>query len=240
MNDTTFFVSDIHFGLESAQREKTKETRFVEFLKYCAENTSRLFILGDLFDYWFEYRRVVQKGYFRTFNYIYELTSNGTEVNFIIGNHDFMHRNYFESDLGVRILPDEYSCELGGRKFFLAHGDGMVPNDKGYKMLKKVIRNKKIQNLYSFLHPDFGVWLAGLTSRKSRNYTGEKDYGEQDGLADSAKKLIEKGYDYVLFGHSHRRVNAVYQTGKYINLGSWLDSPCYAKFDGSDLKIIDW
>lgn len=235
-----FFVSDLHFGLLDRDSEKQREKEFVEFLKYCNGKIDKLFILGDLFDYWFEYKRVIQKGYFRTFTALQNLVDAGIEVHYFIGNHDFMHRDFFEKTIGVILHEKELEINLDGKKFFLGHGDGLVENDLGYKILKSILRNKIIQKLYSFFHPDFGIWLASSSSKKSRDYTTEKSYGKIDGLFETAKKKIEEGFDFVLFGHSHIKRQAKYKDGEYINLGTWLSKPCYAEFDGNKLKIIEW
>lgn len=237
---TSFFVSDLHFGLLDREDENIRERKFVEFLQFCKGRTDKLFILGDLFDYWFEYKRVVQKGYFRTFTALQDLVESGVEVHYFIGNHDFMHRDYFEKEIGVHVYEDAINLDLDGKKFFIGHGDGLVENDLGYKILKKVLRNKSIQKLYSLFHPNFGIWLASLSSKKSRDYTTEKSYGENDGLFNTAKKKIDKGMDYVLFGHSHTRINEKYKNGQYVNLGTWLSRPCYAQYKDDKLEIIDW
>lgn len=237
---TSYFVSDLHFGLLGREEEIDRERKFVEFLEYCKTNTNKLFILGDLFDYWFEYKRVIQKGYFRTFTALQDLVENNIEVHYFIGNHDFMHRDFFEKELGVIVHEDVIDIELDEQKFFLGHGDGLVANDLGYNILKKILRNKSLQKLYSLFHPDFGIWLASSSSKKSRDYTTEKSYGEIDGLYEAAKKKIDEGYDFVLFGHSHIRRNEIYKDSHYINLGTWLSRPCYGKFKNNKFSIIDW
>ena len=236
----SFFISDLHFGLLDNTSEKLREREFVEFLNFSVGKIDKLFILGDLFDYWFEYKRVVQKGYFRTFTALQNLVESGIEVHYFIGNHDFMHRDFFEKEIGVVLHEKELQIELNGKKFFLGHGDGLVENDLGYKILKSILRNKFIQKLYSIFHPDFGIWLASSSSKKSRDYTTEKSYGKVDGLFESAKKKIDVGFDYVLFGHSHIRREESYKNGKYLNLGTWLSKPCYAKFENDEIEIIEW
>lgn len=237
---TSFFVSDLHFGLLDEEQENIRERKFVEFLQFCNGTTDKLFILGDLFDYWFEYKRVVQKGYFRTFTALQDLVDAGVEVHYFIGNHDFMHRDFFEKIIGAHVYEDAINLELEGKKFFIGHGDGLVENDLGYKILKSVLRNKSIQKLYSLLHPNFGIWLASSSSKKSRDYTTEKSYGENDGLFNTAKKKIDSGFEHVIFGHSHTRKNEIYENGQYVNLGTWLSRPCYAQFKDDKLEIIDW
>ncbi len=237
---TAFFVSDLHFGLLSKIEEKEREIKFVKFLEYIAKDATQLFIVGDLFDYWFEYERVIQKGYFRTFTALQNLTDAGIKVHYIIGNHDFMHRDFFDKELGVKVYENPIKITLEGKKFFIAHGDGLVKKDFGYKILKKILRNKTAQKFYSLIHPDLGIWLASSTSRKSRNYTSEKNYGETDGMFLTAEKLLAKGFDFVVFGHSHKKKEIEINDGKYINLGTWLTKPYYGKFINGKFDVMEW
>jgi len=240
VNNSYLFISDIHLGLQSKAIENRKERLLVKFFKFAEDNCKELFIVGDLFDYWFEYKRVYQKGFFRTLTAMQDLTEKGIKVHYIIGNHDFMHRNFFKDEIGAVMYEEPISLTLEDKKFFIGHGDGMVKNDLGYKILKKVLRNKSIQRFYSWLHPDIGVAIASSTSKTSRDYTTKKDYGEEDGLFDAAKNKIDEGYDYVLLGHLHRRCFLNYKNGYYVNLGSWLDSPCYGVFRNNKFEIVDW
>lgn len=240
MNKTYLFISDIHLGLQSKEIENKKERLLVKFLEYAKVNCDELFIVGDLFDYWFEYKRVYQKGFFRTLTALQDLAESGVKVHYFIGNHDFFHKDFFEKEIGVKLYQDGDEFVLNNKKFFIAHGDGLVSNDTGYNILKKILRNKFTQFLYGLIHPDLGVGLATFTSRSSRDYTTKKDYGEQDGLFDAAKKRIAMGFDYVIFGHLHKKCFEKYKTGFYINLGSWIDSPCYGEFtDKFEIKNLE-
>ena len=234
------FISDIHLGLQAKEQEKEKEKALVRFLNFAGENGTELFIVGDLFDYWFEYRRVYQKGFFRTLTALQDLTNSGVKVHYFIGNHDFMHRDFFTDEIGVELHKDGIVRELDGKKFYIAHGDGLVKNDLGYNILKKILRNRTLQIFYSLIHPDIGVALASHTSKTSRDYTSKKDYGEVDGLFEAAKCKIDEGFDYVLFGHLHKRIYENYKQGYYINLGSWLSAPCYGVFKDNKFEIVDW
>lgn len=240
MNNSYLFISDVHLGFQSPDEEKVKERLLVRFLEFARDNCTELFIVGDLFDYWFEYKRVYQKGFFRTLTALQDLTEHGIKLHYLIGNHDFMHGDFFKKEIGAELYEDGFEKVLNGKRFYIAHGDGLVKNDYGYLMLKKVLRNKGIQKLYSFIHPDLGVSLASRTSKQSRQYTSKKDYGEIDGLFESAKKFIDDGYDYVLFGHLHRRIYQKYKQGTYVNLGSWLTQPCYGIFKNNEFEIVDW
>ena len=239
MDKKYLFISDVHLGLQSKEIEEKKEKLLVKFLNEVAPDSDELFIVGDLFDYWFEYKYVYQKGFFRTLTALKDLTDKGVIVHYFIGNHDFMHLNFFTDEIGTILYEEAVEFVLNGKKFFIAHGDGMVKNDFGYKILKSILRNKKIQWLYSWLHPDIGVGLAKFSSRSSRDYTAKKDYGKVDGLFETAKNKIDNGFDYVLFGHEHIRKDLPYKNGRYINLGFWLDAPCYAKYEKNNFEIID-
>lgn len=239
MDKTYFFISDLHLGLQSKEEERTKENLLVKFLQFAKDNCDELFIVGDLFDYWFEYKRVYQKGNFRTLAALQDLTEKGIKVHYFIGNHDFFHKDFFEKEIGVQLYHDAENFILNGKKFFIGHGDGLVKNDLGYNILKKILRNRFIQWLYGLIHPDLGVAIASRTSKSSRDYTAKKDYGEEDGLFEAAKLFIDQGNDYVLFGHLHKRCFYNYKQGIYVNLGSWIDNPCYGKFT-EKFEIIDW
>ncbi len=240
MNKKYLFISDVHLGLQSRDEENKKERLLVKFLEFARHNCDELFIVGDLFDYWFEYRRVYQKGFFRTLTALQDLTENGIKLHYFIGNHDFMHRDFFSTEIGAVIYEKPIDIVLNNKKFFIGHGDGLVKNDFGYKILKAIFRNKFIQGLYSIIHPDLGINIASRTSRSSRNYTSQKSYGEGDGLFDAAKLKIDEGFDFVLFGHLHKRCFINYKHGTYINLGSWLTEPCYGAFLNDKFEIVNW
>ena len=239
MNKTYLFISDIHLGLFKPEEEKEREKLLLKFFSFAKDSCDELFIVGDLFDYWFEYKRVIQKGFIRTLAALAELTECGKRVHYIIGNHDFLHGDFFEKEIGAELYHDPIIMTLNGKKFFMAHGDGLVKNDTGYKILKKILRNKFLQRIYSMVHPDLGIKIASKTSKTSREYTTNKHYGQIDGLLETAKQKIDEGYDYVIFGHSHSQAFEKYKDGFYINLGTWLDKPCYGKFSDT-FEIIEW
>lgn len=238
MNKHYLFISDVHLGLQSKEIEKAKERKLVEFLNFAKTNCDELFIAGDLFDYWFEYRRVYQKGYFRTLTALQDLVEAGVKVHYFIGNHDFFHNGFFEKEIGLILYQNPAEFRLNDKRFFIGHGDGLVKNDLGYNILKVILRSRFTQFLYSLVHPDLGVALASHTSKSSRDYTTKKDFGEEDGLFEAAKNKIDEGYDYVLFGHLHQKQFLQYKNGYYINLGSWISKPCYGKFSDK-FEIID-
>jgi UDP-2,3-diacylglucosamine hydrolase len=151
-----------------------------------------------------------------------------------------MHRDFFAAEIGCKMYEDGVERVIEGKKFFIAHGDGLIKNDYGYNILKKILRNKTLQEVYSWVHPDIGVSLASKSSKTSRDYTTKKDYGEADGLMDAARLKIDEGFDYVLFGHLHQKRFELYHNGCYINLGSWLDQPCYGLYKDKKFEIVDF
>ena len=239
MDKTYFFISDIHLGLRSYEDEKIKEKLLLKFLKYSITECDELFIVGDLFDHWFEYKYVIQKGFIKTLSALSEFHDKDKKIHYLIGNHDFLHRDFFETEIHAILYKNPIDINLNGKKFFIGHGDGLVQNDFGYKILKGILRNRFLQKAYSIVHPDLGIKIAGLTSRTSRDYTTQKKYGAKDGLFETAKVKINEGYDYIIFGHSHERAFLNYKNGIYINLGAWLDKPCFGKFTNK-FEIIEW
>ncbi len=236
--DKIYFISDLHLGTGSAESNLERESILVQFLAGLPKGSS-LVIVGDLFDYWFEFRQVYQRGFFRTLNAIYECTARGVDVHYLIGNHDFFHRDFFSKELGVNLIEDHLILLSNGCRVFTAHGDGYVKNDHGYRILKAVLRNKTVQFFYGLIHPDLGLWIARSTSKGSRHYTGQKDYGKVDGLVEAAEQKMKEGYDFVIFGHSHKRKFVECGEGHYVNLGSWLDKACFGVLENKDFTITD-
>jgi UDP-2,3-diacylglucosamine hydrolase len=239
VDKTYFFISDIHLGLRSYEDEKLKEKLLLKFLRYSIKECDELFIVGDLFDHWFEYKHVIPKGFIRILSALAEFHDNKKKIHYLIGNHDFLHRDFFETEINAILYRDPIDVSLNGKKFYIGHGDGLVQKDFGYKILKGILRNRFLQKAYSIVHPDLGIKIARLTSRTSRDYTTQKKYGEKDGLFETAKVKIDEGYDYIVFGHSHQRAFINYRNGIYINLGAWLEKPCFGKFTNK-FEIIDW
>jgi UDP-2,3-diacylglucosamine hydrolase len=237
-----YFLSDVHLGYYERAKDKDLETRFIKCLQNIKNDCDSLILLGDIFDYWFEYRRVIPAFYYRTLAELADISNLGIQVEYLMGNHDFGHRSFFENELGIKIIKEDIERIYNGKRFYLSHGDGKSYNDNGYLMLRKILRNTTCQKLYSMLHPDIGIKLALNSSRTSRQYTGGKKYGETDGMHDFAKQKICEGYDYVIMGHRHIVERTEYNEnghkGEYINLGCWLKDAHIGRFDGSNFELI--
>jgi len=236
-----YFISDCHFGLQDRQKEREKESQLFSFLDEIQEDAGELYILGDLFDYWFEYKHVMPKGFHRILTRLEQFTDNSIPVHLIVGNHDFWVGKRFTEETGVHIYYDPLSVTLNGKKFFLHHGDGLNEGDKGYKILRSVLRNKINIFLYRLLHPDLGISLAKKSSRTSRNnHSATGLSAEQSALRSFATKQLSNGYDYVIMGHHHTPEQLSIGNRQYINLGDWITHYSYAVFDGHELKLLKW
>ncbi len=232
-----YFVSDIHFGFRKRSEDRVVEQKFVSLLKNILPEDT-LVIVGDLFDYWFDYRKVIPAPFFNVLTALDSLSKSGSKIIYLIGNHDFGHYRFFRDELNIEPIETDLTIEFYGKKFYLSHGDGKSYNDFGYKIIKIFMRNKFLQSLYRFVHPDFGIWLASGSSRKSRHYTETKDYSKRDGMKDFAFKKIDEGYDFVIMGHRHKLYEVSYKHGKYINLGEWIKNPHYGIFDGEEFRML--
>ena len=235
-----YFISDAHLGLGSKEAEREKESRLIAFLEHIKHDASQLFIVGDLFDAWFEYRTVMPKGFYRLFAKFDELIQHGITIHYLAGNHDFWMRNFFSDELGIKTYPDGFETTIDGKRIYIHHGDGLSNNDTGYKILKKLLRSPACIWLYSWVHPDIGVLLASSTSKKSRHYTSTKDYSNNDGMTVFAKNKFEEGVDIVILGHRHKPVCETIGQGTYINLGDWITHNTYAELDRGIITLHEW
>jgi UDP-2,3-diacylglucosamine hydrolase len=236
-----YFISDVHLGLEDPGTEALKQRRLLSFLGHVSSDASHLFILGDLFDAWIEYRTVVPRGFHRVLARLHDLAEGGVEIHFLAGNHDFWIRDHLSGDLGIKTHREAFGIELNGKKLYLHHGDGLDPRDRGYLFLRKVLRNRLSIWLFSWLHPDIGVALARSSSRASRGYTSAKEYGGDDWMRRAAAGLIGEGYHAVIMGHRHVPCETAVGAGTYLNLGDWITHNTYARLspDGT-LSLQTW
>jgi len=237
---STFFISDAHLGLGDSRQEKRKEDRLLSFLRFIRPAAKGLFILGDLFDFWFEYATVIPKGYHRTLAALQEFTDGGIPVHYLEGNHDFWIRDFFSKELGMTVYRDPFEIAVDGKRLYLHHGDGLAQKDLGYRIIKPILRNSMSIWLYRWLHPDIGVRIAKGLSRKSRAYTGQKDFGEEDGMLRFATSKIESGIDIVMMGHRHKPVKVDIGRGVYVNLGDWISANSYGVMNQGVMKLETW
>lgn len=236
----TYFFSDVHLGLGSREQEKAKEDHLLAFLDAIFPTTERLFIVGDLFDFWFEYKTVIPKGFHRTLAALQKFTDAGKPIDFLVGNHDCWMGDFFEDEIGATVHRQPFELTIEGKRIFLHHGDGLADNDLGYKLIKPVLRNRFNVWLYRWLHPDIGVRLAKGSSRTSRDYTSGKHYGEEEGMIREATNKIGEGFEVVIMGHRHKPIAMTIGKGTYINLGDWITYNTYAEFSNGSIELKTW
>ena len=245
-NKKIYFASDFHLGVPSYEKSLEREKRIVKWLDEIKQDASEIYLMGDLFDFWFEYKYTVPKGFIRLLGKIAEIADSGIPVTLFTGNHDMWMFDYLPKELGVTIYREPIIREYNGKKFYLGHGDGLGPGDKGYKFIKKVFANPLCQWLFTRLHPNFAMRMANFWSQKSRlsnkdedeKFTGE----EKEWLVIYSKEVLKKEhFDYFIFGHRHLPLKIkLSDNSTYINLGEWVNYNSYAVFDGTDLELKNY
>jgi len=238
-----YFLSDFHLGAPDYKSSLVREKSVVQFLDEIKNDAAVIFILGDLFDFWYEYKRVVPKGFVRILGKLAELTDSGIIIHFFVGNHDMWMNGYFEKELNIDVYHDPKEFEFNGKKFLIGHGDGLGPGDHRYKFMKKIFRNHFSQWLFGILHPSAGIGLANYFSRKSRAATGKEEEqflgDEKEWLIIYSKEMLEKKhYDFFVFGHRHLPIEyKLNNESIYVNLGDWIKYNSYAIYDRGEVTL---
>lgn len=241
-----YFLSDFHLGVPTPEESLVRERLIVQFLSEIKDKASEIFIVGDMFDFWYEYKYVVPRGYTRLLGKLAELSDAGIKLHFFVGNHDMWMTNYFQQELSMAVYYEPQDFEWNGKLFHVAHGDGLGPGDTGYKRLKKIFRNPFCQWAFGVLPPRFGMGLANYMSRRSRAKTGTIEdaflgEGKEWLVQYSRKKLEEKNYNFFVFGHRHLPIDfRLTPESRYINLGEWINFFTYAVFDGQDMRLLSY
>lgn len=238
-----YFASDFHLGIPDYATSLEREKRICRWLDEIKEDAERIFLVGDIFDVWFEYKNVVPKGFVRLLGKLAELTDAGIPIEAFTGNHDLWMRGYFEQEIGVPVHHEPIRREYNGKKFLIGHGDGLGPGDHGYKLLKKVLRSPISQWLYRRIHPDSGVGMAGYFSRLGPKHTGDEKETfqgpDKEWLVQYCLEVLQKEhFDYFIFGHRHLALEyPLPHNSLYVNLGDWIYYNSYGVFDGAHLAL---
>jgi UDP-2,3-diacylglucosamine hydrolase len=238
-----YFLSDFHLGAPDGQSSLVREKLIVRFLDEIKNDAEEIFLVGDMFDFWYEYRKVVPKGHVRLLGKLAELTDKGIKMHFFAGNHDMWMRDYFKKELDIPVYYQPLEIQRGGKTFLIAHGDGLGPGDHGYKRLKKIFRNPVSKWLFGILPPVAGMGLANFLSRRSRAQTGVSEeifLGEdKEWLLIHCKEILKKrNINFFVFGHRHLPIDyRLNNDSRYINLGDWIRYYTYAVFDGTELEL---
>ena len=245
-NKKAYFASDFHLGAPNKIESRNRESQIIGWLDHIKKDAQVVFLVGDIFDFWYEYRKVIPKGFIRIQGKIAELVDQGIEIYFFLGNHDMWMKNYFTEEIGVQMIENELKIKINDQTFFIAHGDGLGPGDLGYKFIKKVFRNRICQFLFALIHPSFGLSVANYFSKSSRSYTGKSDEKylekENEWLYLFCKDYLNKEHmDYFIFGHRHLPMEIGLKEGaKYLNLGEWINFHTYVTYNGEKAYLSAW
>lgn len=238
-----YFASDFHLGAPNNEVSSLREKKIITWLDSIKADAQAIFLVGDLFDFWYEYKKAIPKGFVRFQGKIAELTDSGIQIYFFIGNHDMWMFDYFEKELGVTIFRDELDLKINDTLIRIGHGDGLGPNDKFYKFIKVFFRSKICIKLFGFIHPNLGIGLADFWSKSSRK-KGDKHpevyLGEDEWILQHCKEQeVLRHHDLYIYGHRHLVIDQQFtETSRYVNLGHWFENGQYAYFDGKDLEIV--
>jgi len=238
-----YFASDFHLGFDNNLTSRAREHIIISWLNSIAEDATEIYIIGDLFDFWYEYKEVVPKGHIRLLARIAEFTDSGIPVHLFTGNHDLWMFDYLETELGVILYRIPQEIKLQGKKMLIGHGDGLGPGDKGYKVMKKIFTNKFNQWLFARLHPNFAIGLMKYFSRKSRENDPEElsflGVDKEWLIQYAERKLKSQYYDYFIFGHRHLPIEHTLSNDKsrYINTGDWIHHYTYARMEDGIISL---
>jgi UDP-2,3-diacylglucosamine hydrolase len=245
-NKKVYFASDQHLGAPTQKASLPREKKFVAWLEEIKKDADAIFILGDLFDFWFEYKTVVPKGFVRVLGKLAEIRDSGTPIYFFVGNHDLWMNDYFEKELNIPVFHAPQEFLINNKKFLIGHGDGLGPGDKGYKRMKKVFTFPLFKWMFKWLHPDLGVKIGQYLSVKNKLISGNEDENylgdDNEWLVQYCKqKLTEKHYDYFIFGHRHLPLEIQLQeNSKYINLGDWIKYFTFGSYNKTEFKLTNF
>lgn len=244
-NQQIYFISDAHAGSADKEAEYLKDQYLTSFFNMLMEISPPpiLYIVGDLFDFWFEYRHTIPTRYQKILGQLTLMIEQGIEIRYITGNHDFWMNSYFPQEMKIPVYHGVHAIQVGSQKIHIFHGDGILSEDIGYRILKKILRNKWVIAAYKLIHPDLGIPIARWASATSRNHgtrTPERAKKDDEQYYNYAKDQFENGYDYVIIGHTHRPKTITKGEKKYINLGDWIKHFTFAIINGEDLNLFQW
>ena len=241
----TYFASDFHLGAPNEFESLKREKEIVAWLNHIESTAECIYLVGDIFDFWFEYKHAIPKGFSRLQGKIAALTDSGIPIHFFYGNHDMWMFDYFKKELGVEIHSDDVQINIGTKKVYIAHGDGLGKGDNGYKIIKKLFRSRFCKWVFSRIHPNLGLALGNYFSRISRakNSPLDKEFNgiENEWLYNYSQELNTKNnFDYFIYGHRHLPLKITFENSIYFNLGEWINYQTFGKFDGEKFELLQW
>jgi UDP-2,3-diacylglucosamine hydrolase len=240
-----YFASDFHLGTPDQQSSLAREKKITRWLDFARQEAAAIFLLGDIFDFWFEYKKVVPKGFVRFQGKLAEIVDAGIPIYVFTGNHDLWMFDYFEKEFGIPVFREPQELVVKAKKLLVGHGDGLGPGDRKYKQLKKLFTSRLAQRAFAFLHPRLGVGLAHKWSRQSRLANTKYEdqfYGDNEHLLVYCKEIeAREHHDYYIFGHRHLVLDMeVSANSRYLNAGDWVNHANYIVFDGQTCEMVEY
>ena len=243
LKDKIYFASDFHLGAPTYEKSLIREKLIVQWLNEISADASEVFLVGDIFDFWFEYKQAIPKGFTRILGKLAELSDSGVQIHLFTGNHDMWIFDYLPHEINATLYREPISIKRQGLDLYIGHGDGLGPGDYGYKFIKRLFRNKLCQWMFARLHPNFGIGLANYLSRSSRAKTGDSDSSflgdNEEWLALYSKEILKvKHYDLFIFGHRHLPLEiALNEKSTYFNLGDWINYYSYGELHNGKFQL---
>lgn len=245
-----FFISDVHLESGSPEAQAARHQKLFSFFDHLPGRCDTLFICGDFFDFWFDYRKAIPKQHFEALYRLRKLIHEGIRIHYLAGNHDFYLGDFLRDQVGLETHYDCIEFEWNQKRFFVHHGDGLSKNDRAYRFFRRTLRNRTNIRLYKLLHPDLGIPLAHFFSRHSRGKSAENRNGflphrDDERIQGFIRQKFDAGFDYVLMGHYHHPVKLEarewgYADRFYVNTGDWLEHYSYAEYDHETLHLKSW
>lgn len=237
MEDPVYFISDAHLGIADYAAEEGRRARLLTFLRSLRGKTRQLYIVGDLFDFWFEYRTVVPRQHYTVLHALSSLVESGVRVTYLAGNHDFWLGTFLDEQVGVETAEGPLTVTHHGRRIYIAHGHGLISRDLGYRLLSKIMHSPFSIRLFQLIHPDCGFRIGRLVSRLSRRHGTPTAWDPREAYRVLAFSLLDQGYDTVVFGHSHSPTVQHRGDKVYINIGDWLRHDTYGVLRDGEMTL---
>lgn len=234
--NTAYFISDAHLG-DVGDQHVIREQNLLAFCEQIQSDASHLFVMGDLFDFWVEYKHAIRPEYFKALHGLYGLVEKGVEIHYLVGNHDFAMGSFLTDSLGIHVHPRFLEIEIQGKKLYLTHGDGIIKSDWAYRLLSRVLRNPVNQWLYRLIHPNLGIPLAVMVSGSSRYLNHQPNPKKLQEYIECSRVFLDRGNDIVVLAHTHYPQLEQLGSKCYCNTGNWSNDFSYAKLSQGEMSL---
>jgi len=232
-----FFLSDCHLPIIPRAGLEEWTPRVVRFLRSEARRAATLFLVGDIFDFWFEWKHSIPARAFQVLAALHNLVREGVEVHYLAGNHDGHIGDFLRQEVGLKVTRKYIDAEIDSKKFHIIHGDGVARQDRGYRILRSLVRWGPTENIYRLVHPDFGIWFASKVSKVSRYKFSNTDKFGPDPYCEYAMKKLDLGFNYIIMGHRHTEEFTSHTNGAYLAIGGWIGKGSYGVFENGEARL---